>query len=326
MPKVIFGVVLLNYNRFFLINNKNMGWKASMLIVQNTSGIKTAEEVVQRIDDNYYELAEETTLESCINPHDESINIGFYKDNIILTLDAEYILMSIIDGGGGIENRLNDLCPGGEIMGVFCQSTTNMHGYFLNKDGDRIRHKIVSFEGPRMEFGERFEEELEIYKDAKKDENGDDYWQFGDEESARFQENQLMENFTFGVAKRLLGVKLDHTEGEDLMFQVKFKKFVKAEKPTPPSKEEENSIDSQSSDSTYQRPERTTERKRRTTPPIKEESISNNAEAPSSQPKTRPSRSNATPPKSRNKNGLNLPWYTIAMFVVGLYLLYKLLN
>ena len=36
---------------FFQINNKNMGWKASMLIVQNTSEVKTAEEVIQNIDD-----------------------------------------------------------------------------------------------------------------------------------------------------------------------------------------------------------------------------------------------------------------------------------
>ena len=303
-----------------------MGWKASMLIVQNTSGIKTAEEIVQKIDDNYYELAGETTLGSCINPHDESIYIGLYKDNIILTLDAQYILMSIIDGGGGIENRLNELCPEGEVMGVFCQSTTNMHGYFLNKDGDRVRHKIVSFDGPRMESGDRFEEELEIYKDAKKDENDVDYWQFGDEESDRFEENQLMENFTFGVAKRLLGVKLDHSEGDDLMIQVKFKKFVKAEKPTPPPKEEENSTDSQSSNTTYQRPERTTERKRRTNSETNEESNSKKFETPSLQPKTSPSKPNTTTAKPQSKNGLNLPWYTIGMLVVGVYLLYRLLN
>lgn len=303
-----------------------MGWKASMLIVQNTSEIKTAEEIVQKIDDNYYELAGETTLDSCINPRDESIYIGLYNDNIILTLDAEYILMSIIDGGGGIENRLHELCPEGEVIGVFCQSTTNMHGYFLNKDGDRVRHKIVSFEGPRMESGERFEEELEIYKDVKRDENGVDYWQFGDEESDRFEENQLMENFTFGVAKRLLGVQLDHSDGEELMSQVKFKKFVKAEKPTPSPKEEENPTASQSSNTTYQRPERTTERKRRTNPETNEENNSENFEAPSLQPKTPPSKSNAITAKPQSKNGLNLPWYTIGMFVIGLFLLYKLLN
>ena len=308
-----------------------MGWKASMLIVQNTSGLKTAEEIVQKIDNNYYELAGEVTLDQCINPHDESIYIGFYHDNIILTLDAEYILMSIIDGGGSIENRLHELCPDGEIMGVFCQSTTNMHGYFLNKDGDRVRHKMISFEGPRFESGEKFEEEIEIYKDAKIDENGVEYWQFGEISTDRYQENQLMENFTFGVAKRLLGVQLDHTEGEDLMFQVKFKKFVKAEEPTPKTeKEEEKSTEkptaSDSSQTTYQRPERTTERKKRTTPQPTEQNSSNNFEPPSSHSTPTPTKSKTTPPKPKDKNGLNLSWSTIAMFIAGLYLLYKLLN
>lgn len=245
-------------------------------------------------------------------------NIGFYKDNIILTLDAEYILMSIIDGGGGIENRLHELCPEAEVMGVFCQSTTNMHGYFLNKDDVRVRHKIVSFDGPRMEFGERLEEELEIYKDAKKDENGVDYWQFGDAESSRFEENQLMENFTFGVAKRLLGVKLDTSEGDDLMFQVKFKKFVKAKKTTPSSKEEKKIIDSESSDTTYQSP-------KSTPPQMKDESISKNIETTSPQTKTTPSKPNTSATKHHD-DGLKLSWYTIGLFLVGVYLLYKLLN
>ena len=88
-----------------------MGWKASMLIVQNTSGLKTAEEIVQKIDNNYYELAGEVTLEQGINPHDESIYIGFHHDNIVLTMDAEYILMSITDGEGLIENRLKKMKP-----------------------------------------------------------------------------------------------------------------------------------------------------------------------------------------------------------------------
>ncbi len=304
-----------------------MGWKASMLIVQNTSEIKTAEEVIQKIDDNYYDLAGETTLDSCVNPHDDSIYIGFYNNNIIITLEAEYILMSIIDDGGSIENRLNELCPGGEIMGVFCQSTTNMHGYFLNKDGDRVRHKMISFEGPRLEAGQRFEEEIEIYKDAKKDENGVEYWQFGDDESSRYEENQLMENFTFGVAKRLLGVKLDHSEGDDLMFQVKFKKFVKGEKPTPsPKEEEEKTTNASSSSTTYQRPERTTERRRKTNPPVSEESVAENAEVPPVEPKTPPVRQKSTPQKPNNENRFNLPWYTILMLIVGLYLLYNLLN
>jgi len=308
-----------------------MGWKASMLIVQNTSGIKTAEEIIQKIDNNYYKLAGEVTLEQGINPRDESIYIGFYNDNIVLTLDAEYILMSIIDGGGGIENRLNELCPNGEIMGIFCQSTTNMHGYFLNKNGDRVRHKMISFEGPRMESGERFEEEIEIYKKAKKEENGVEYWSYGEDDSDRYEENQLMEDFTFGVAKRLLGVQLDHTEGEDLMFQVKFKKFIRAEKPTPATEKEvkkpsEKPARSNTSNTTYQRPERTTERKKRTTPPPTEHNSSNNFEPPNSQAAPKPTSPKTTLPNLKNITGLNISWATIGMFVAGLYLLYKLLN
>lgn len=302
-----------------------MGWKASMLIIQNTSGVKTAEEVIEKVEHDYYELAGETTLDSCINPRDKSIYIGFYNDNIIVTMDAEYVLLSIIEGEGGIESRFNELCPGGEIMGVFCQSTTNMHGYFLNKDGDRVRHKMISFEGPRLEFGERFEEEIEIYNDAKKDENGVEYWQFGENEHDRYEENQLMENFTFGVAKRLLGVQLDNSEGDDLMFQVKFKKFIKAKNPT--QKIEKKAESSNASNTSYQRPERTTERKKRNfPPPPMEKNTPQTNETPSLSAKSKPTSSKTNPPKPKNGNDLNLSWSTIAMFVAGVYLLYKLLN
>lgn len=308
-----------------------MGWKASMLIIQNTSGVKTAEEVIEKVEHDYYELVGETTLESCINPRDKSIYIGFYKDSIIMTLDAEYVLMSIIEGGGSLEDRLHELNPEGEIMGVFCQSTTNMHGYFLNKNGERIRHKMISFEGPRMEYGERFEEEIEIYKDAKKNKHGVEYWSYGENDNERYEENQLMENFTFGVAKRLLGVQLDHLDGDDLMFHVKFKKFVKAERPTPtPENKTEHSGEkpatSNSSSTTYQRPERTTKRKKRTPSQPIEQSASNNLEPPSSHDEPKPNPSKTTPQKSKNENGLNLSWATIGMFAAGVYLLYKLLN
>lgn len=310
-----------------------MGWKASMLIVQNTSEVKTAEEVIQNIDDNYYEFVEEISLDSCINPRDEAIYVGFYQDNIILTFDAENILMSILDGGSSIEHKLAELCPDGETVGVFCQSTTNMHGYFINQNGDRVRHKLISFESPKMEFGEKIEEEIAIYDEAKVDENGVEYWQFGGEDSHKFEENQLMEKFTFGVAKRLLGVQLDHSEGDELMFQVKFKKFVQAEPPSegiPAPSEEEITPPESTTESientSYQRPERTTERKKRTpiSPPEKEpvkveETTTEFTNKPPEKRKTRT-------PKPKNENGLNLPWYTIPMFLAALYLLFKLLN
>jgi hypothetical protein len=43
-----------------------------------------------------------------------------------------------------------------------------------------------------------------------------------------FYEDQMMEDFTFGVAKRLLGVRIDTEESDLLMEEVVFKKYIKS--------------------------------------------------------------------------------------------------
>ena len=98
--------------------------------------------------------------------------------------------------------------------------------------------------------------------------------------------------------------------------------------PTPKAAEStKNTSTADSPNSTYQRPERTTKRKKRILTPLStEQNASENSEATNSYAEPKPAPSKTTAPKPQNENSLNLSWSTIAMFVAGLYLLYKLLN
>jgi hypothetical protein len=62
-------------------------------------------------------------------------------------------------------------------------------------------------------LGEQFEEEQKIY-DRSKLVNGQHIWEFDSLPGDEFKEDQMMEEFTFEVAKRLLGVRIDSDEGD----------------------------------------------------------------------------------------------------------------
>lgn len=76
----------------------------------------------------------------------------------------------------------------------------------------------------KQEYGNHFEEEIEIYKNSY-EEDGKLLWKDENDEDDFFTEDQLMEDFTFKIAKRRLGVQIDMEDGEDLFENTEFKVF-----------------------------------------------------------------------------------------------------
>ncbi|MDP4254663.1 MAG: hypothetical protein Q8938_11705 [Bacteroidota bacterium] len=210
-----------------------MGFNASIIIV-GEPGIQVQEpEILREFGLSTYELTCETTLEECMWPGDGSINIGYFRDNIVICDDL--ILVETLDNLESVdmvapyERQLCRLFPGSEVLTAVCMSATNFHLYALARDGKRKRFKSVSSENPVAEWGERLEEENIIYARStiidgkrlfKNDRN--------ENEQYKYLEDQMMEDFTFGVAKRLLGVMISHEEDEELMFATTFRKYTKA--------------------------------------------------------------------------------------------------
>lgn len=206
-----------------------MGWKTSLIIIENKSNSTDDQAILKAIGKTNYIFDKELTLDECIYPNDNSINIGYYNGNIIITDDYQ-ITSDALEAADSLqltreEKELVTVFPNSEIVMVACHSVVNYHGYSLIQNGIKKRLKVISSDTPLIEFGERMEEELEIYKRSYL-KNNQSYWKNDYDPEDDYIESQLMEEFTFGVAKRRLGVSLDYGDGEELMEQVVFKKYI----------------------------------------------------------------------------------------------------
>jgi len=204
-----------------------MGWNTSLIIIENIENYSNETELLKTLGFDSFEQKENTTFDAILNAKDNKIGIGYYNRNLIIS-DGYLLTSESLDESNnlnlaGYEKRLVALFPMSEIVTVSCVSTVNFHGYSLIQNGQKERLKYVS-EELKQEFGDRFEEENAIYKDAY-EANGQLFWKDENDQDEAFSEDQLMEDFTFKVAKRRLGVQIDLEEGEDLLENTPFKVF-----------------------------------------------------------------------------------------------------
>ena len=217
-----------------------MGWKSSLIIIENKENFTDENEILNALGKPDYEFDRELTLDECIYPNDKSINIGYFNGNIIISDDYQ-ITTNSLERSDKLnltkeEKNLVKLLPTSEIVTVACHSAVNYHGYSIIENGIKKRLKIISTDEPKIEFGERIKEEKKIYERSYSKENKN-FWKDETDPKVDFTEDQLMEDFTFGVAKRRLGVLLDHSDGNELMKKTIFKKF---KSPNQTSKVEES--------------------------------------------------------------------------------------
>jgi hypothetical protein len=204
-----------------------MSWKASMLIIENKNNFSNNEHLLDVLGLTGFAYTEDTDLDSSLWPGDESISIGYYNDNIIVCDDCLILDDFISDQQTEREKLLTNLFPNSEILAVACTGTTNFHGYAFIKNGKKLRVKSLNADdGFYYDIGEPIEEEKSIYSKSEII-NGKRFWKFDNLPGDLFAENQLMEEFTFGIAKRLLGVRMDHEESDFLMEEVIFKKYTR---------------------------------------------------------------------------------------------------
>ena len=231
-----------------------MGYKASMIIVKEPSTDIDDESLLKKLGFQDYSFSGDTALHACINPGDKSINIGHYNNCLIIADDHQ--LSALLELAKkpqtmcGYEKTLTELYPGSEILTVACHSGVNYHLYALVRNGQRIRYKKVVSGEPLIEYGEPIEEEEKIYANSKiidgqrmfrstyEDYDDDDY----DDDDYDNTEDQLMQEFTFGVAKRHLGVTISTGDDEELMVEIPFKKFTRGIRTTKTMIEEKESL------------------------------------------------------------------------------------
>lgn len=211
-----------------------MGFKASMILVKDPAGTVPADRLLESLGFKGYDLKGDITLEECIYPRDRSVSIGYYNGCLIICED--YMLTTEMETTGNArpdqllkyEQVLTALFPGAEVLTIACHSGVNYHLYALAKDGLRVRYKCISSDTPLIEWGDRLEEEKTIYEDAGMMDGERRFQDPGKKDGVyEYTEDQLMEDFTFGVAKRHLGVRIDRDEGEELNFEIIFQQYVR---------------------------------------------------------------------------------------------------
>jgi hypothetical protein len=214
-----------------------MGFKASMIIIHRPTMLLPEEALLEYLNLNGLVFRETTTMDNCMQPGDKSINIGYYNDSIVICED--YMLTTFLETTNnpaalaGYEETLTTLFPGSEILTVACHSSVNYHLYSLARDGKRIRFKRIVATGPVLEHGDLLEEEAPIYASSRLI-DGKRYFESPLQSNTHaVTEDQLMEEFAFGVAKRHLGVKISSGEETALMFETPFKKFTRVQSAPP---------------------------------------------------------------------------------------------
>jgi len=204
-----------------------MGWNTSLIIIENKENYTNETELLNSLGFVNIDQKENTTFDEILNPKDNQIGIGYYNGNLIIC-DGYRLTTKSLDVSENLnladyEKSLVKIFPKSEIVTVSCVSSMNFHGYSLIQNGEKIRFKYVA-EEIKQEFGNHFEQEIEIYRNSF-EENGKLLWKDENEEDYFFSEDQLMEDFTFKIAKRRLGVQINMEDGEKLLNDVVFKVY-----------------------------------------------------------------------------------------------------
>lgn len=208
-----------------------MGFKASMIIVKNPSKSISDEELLKRLGFTDISFSGETTFEECMYPGDKSISVGYYNDCLIISDDYQLTTYLELSKAPQLlsdyEKVLNELYPDTEILTVACHSAVNYHLYSLVRNGQKLRFKKVVHGEPIVECGDIIEEEKIVY-DYSKIVDGRRMFKstYNEDDSYDNTEDQMMEDFAFGVAKRHLGVMISTGEDDELMFEVIFRKYA----------------------------------------------------------------------------------------------------
>jgi hypothetical protein len=214
-----------------------MGFKASMVIVKQPSGTTSDEVLLEMLGFTNVSFSGDTTLEECMYPCDKSVNLGHYNDCLIISDDYQLTtsleLTKDPQSLSHYEKVLTSFYPDTEILTVACHSGVNYHLYSLVKNGQKLRFKRAVAGEPIIEYGDRIEEEERVYAYSKVIDGQRMFRSpYKDDQIYDCTEDQLLEDFAFGVAKRHLGVMISTGEDEILTFETPFRKYaVKRDEP-----------------------------------------------------------------------------------------------
>lgn len=188
-----------------------MGWKASAIIIHRPIQIDT-EELLHDLGFDSLTRIEDETFDGVINPEDNCVYIGFYKDNLLICApDIPMLLFEKFETP--VEKFLKHRFPKAEICSIMLQSTVNLWGFAVIVNGQKIRVKAGCAEdGTFIDMGEPLDEEKELLSKSKLYEDGSRIYFLDDFPDEPFHEDQVGENFVFSICKRYFEEELNYAD------------------------------------------------------------------------------------------------------------------
>ena len=188
-----------------------MGWKAFAIIINKPTEVENeillkelGFEGVTKIKDEEFDVA--------INPDDNTVYIGSYKDNL-LVCTPEIPMLFFEDYETQTENTVSRLFPNSEICSIVLHSVVNLWGYSVIKNGKRIRMRAGSAnDGTFIEEGVPLEEEKDLLSKSTLNDDGKRIYVFDDSPDEVYSEDQVGENFVFSICKRYFEEELDSAD------------------------------------------------------------------------------------------------------------------
>ena len=192
-----------------------MGWKASMLIVNNPTPVDH-QKLLQDMGFANLNKIEDESFNSVIYPEDGRVYIGTYKGNLIICSNDFAHDDFLKNQEAKAKQVLASAFPSSEICAIALHSGVNLWSYAVMQHGKTLRARAGSSEdGTFVEIGEPLEEEKELLSKSTVGKNGKrTYILRAEDADDPYQEDQVGENFVFAVCKRYFGHELDHSDDE----------------------------------------------------------------------------------------------------------------
>ena len=187
----------------------DMGWNLSVIIISDVpldfdeSLLKSLLKVGFRFEE---ELPEET-FDMCMYPPDDTVYIGFYKNNLIICHEMLPMLF-FRETTNDFEKALMQEFPTSEICAVSLLSSINHFAFTLLKNGSKSRAKGGDSKGTHLDFGKPLEQELQLFSQSRI-ENGKRVYNLNGE---TYDEDQVGENIISNVVSRFTGKQLIEDE------------------------------------------------------------------------------------------------------------------
>jgi hypothetical protein len=199
-----------------------MGWKSFFIVIKPVTEFDLPT-LMEGLGYDHLVPSGETTFETAIYPHDDTVYIGQYEDCLII---CDVVLSSgcLTEEITHEEKFLMKTFPNTEIGAFVLQSTVNFWGYAVLADGQKIRARAGSSDdGTFLDHGSPLSQEFMLLAQSTLEEDGSRIYNLESFPDEPMTEDQMGEDFVFMLTERFFGQRLDSSD--DLLFETKFQAY-----------------------------------------------------------------------------------------------------